>query len=200
MPTSKSKRRKVLDRERVERRERAAANQARRTAGADLSRALAAHGDQGFGYALAMAKGYTPITLDDLPEHMREETAEAMRVWEEMEGMPAQLYRKPDGQWSIMGAPIGGAVESGAEPTTFSVEGSYRIERNGAVADESVPWAVSTRQDDDGWWYDAHADVAGEEWEDDGGPWDSQAEAIEDARQRLAGNNGLVYGPGGDVR
>jgi hypothetical protein len=104
MPKSKSKRKKVLQAERTARHAEVLANRVRRAVGASLSRALDEHGDKGFGYALAMAKGYTPITLDDLPEHMREKTAEAMRAWEDAEGAPAQLYRKPDGEWSIMGA------------------------------------------------------------------------------------------------
>jgi len=83
--------------------------------------------------------------------------------------------------------------------TTFSVEGSYCILRNGDTGDEPVLWTVTTSEDGGEWTWTAHADVAGEEWEDDGGPCDTEADAIEDANRRLSGNNGLTYDPAGYI-
>lgn len=81
----------------------------------------------------------------------------------------------------------------------LTVEGRYRIRRDGEEADELVTWAVTVAHGGDGWTWSASAIVAGEEWQDDGGPCDSQAEAVADAEHHLTRDSGLTYGPGGDV-
>jgi len=83
--------------------------------------------------------------------------------------------------------------------TTISVEGSYCIKRNGDTGYEPVLWTVTIEQNGDGWTYSAHADVAGQEWEDEDGPWDTEADAIDEAERRLSGNNGMTYDPAGST-
>lgn len=107
MPRSKSKRPKVVARENAARQ---AAHDARRAHRLAFERVRRSDGG-GLGPALAAARGYTAITLDDIPESMRADTEAAMRDWESIEGGQAQLYRKPDGGLSIMAAPVAEDVE-----------------------------------------------------------------------------------------
>jgi hypothetical protein len=90
-----------------------------------------------------------------------------------------------------------------ADGTYFEVQGRYLLKRPEADIEEiTVTWGVKVVSDCDiTWTYSAYAWIDDEnEWEEfSPGPWSTEEEAIDDARHRLAGNDGLVYGPGGDV-
>lgn len=81
----------------------------------------------------------------------------------------------------------------------FIIEGCYRVQRTGDPIDEAVLWTVIIELGDDGWRYSASAKLDNQEWADDGGPFETREDAIEDAEHRLSGNTGIIYDISGCV-